>query len=61
LVTPVRFFDFTSLNFQLLMCGFAAKQPAAIVNDRATVTVAIRVAFMPGFGHKPRTTSSVAG
>jgi hypothetical protein len=48
LVTSTRIFDFASLNFQVSMYGLAARETAAIINDRGTVTVAIRAVFMAG-------------
>ena len=46
LVTSGRIFDFASLNFQVPMYGFAAKQPAAVTNIRIAVSEEFVALFM---------------
>src|SRR6266699_6326378 len=49
---PGASFDFASLSFHVPICGLAAKQAAAAINERAAANTAIRVFIMRRFRQK---------
>jgi hypothetical protein len=54
---PAGSFDFAWFNFQVPICGLAAKQLAAVMSDTAAAITVIRDLFMTRFRQKHISTS----